>query len=258
MTINLSGGDVDGNGREMYQRRLGRENLQLWHAIANAATAPAPIGMAAPTVLGTATARTIATTSVATRQSRLGYVSAATAAAFAGHFATQAPFTIGTGAGVGGFLYICRFVPSDAATVSGARMFVGVSSSVATPTNVEPNTLTNCVGVAQLSTGTNLQIVYGGSAAQTAIDLGSNFSGAGLSADAYELTLYADSRTQTVQYWVAKLGTAFIATGTLSGTVGTVVPAATTLLAHRAWRTNNATLAAVGLDITLFSVSFNR
>lgn len=38
--------------------------------------------------------------------------------------------------------------------------------------------------------------------------------------------------------------------GTLTGVVGTAIPASTTLMAIRAWRTNNNTANAVGMDIS--------
>lgn len=229
---------------------LATNKIARWNPSGNVTTTPIIDGFtAAFATLGTATARSVAATDFFTRLRRFGYVSASTAAAFCGHYATVAQWTIGTGAGLGGFHYVCRFVPSDPAAVSGARMFLGLRNAVAAPTNVEPNTLTNCVGVAQLSTSTNLQIVYGGSVAQTAIDLGAGFPAGGASNAAYELQLFASANNQTIGYRVTRLDNGAVASGMLSGTVGTQIPAATTLMAHAAWRTNNATLLACGLDI---------
>ena len=256
--INLCALDVA--GREMLAARapfgtiavaqplLARNRVGLWTPPGNSTTLPGNVAFATPTALGTATARNVATTNLATRMKRLGYVSASTAGSLAGHYATVAQHTIGDGSGLGGFLYVLRFVASDAATVSGARMFAGLRNATSAPTNVEPNTLTNAIGVAQLSTSANLHIVYGGSAAQTAIDLGSNFPANTLSADAYELALYAPPNSQVVNYRVERVNTGQNVNGTLSGTVGTVIPAATTLLAHAIWRCNNATALAAGID----------
>ena len=224
--------------------------IARWNPSGNITTVPNIDGFtAAFTALGTATARNVATTDFISRLRRFGYVSATTAAAFCGHYGTVAQWTIGTGAGLGGFYYNCRFVPSDAANVTGARMFVGLRNTVSAPTNVEPNTQTNSVGVAQLSSSANLQIVFGGSAAQTAIDLGAGFPANGASTAAYELELFASPGNQTIGYKVTRLDNGTVASGTLSGTVGTQIPAATTLLAHTAWRCNNATLLACGLDV---------
>ncbi|MCB1377971.1 MAG: hypothetical protein KDK89_06345 [Alphaproteobacteria bacterium] len=192
----------------------------------------------------------IAAANLVTQSRRLGYVSAATAGSLSRHYSATAQFTIGATGGIGGFFYVCRFVVSDAAAVSGARMFVGLRNAVAAPTNVEPSSgQTNMVGVAQISTSNNLQIVDGGSAAQTAIDLGASFPANSLSADPYELALFAPPDTQVIYYQVTRVNTGDVASGTLSGAVGTVIPAATTFLAHSAWRCNNATALAVGIDV---------
>lgn len=232
------------------QPSFATNKLARWNPGGNTGTAPPNDGFAAVfTVLGTAVSRAAAATNLVTRLRRMGYVSAATAAAFCGHYSIVSQWTIGTGTGLGGFHYVCRFVPADAAPVAGARMFVGMRNSVAAPANVEPDTLTNCIGVAQLSTSNNLHLVYGGSVAQPEIDLGAGFPADGASTAAYELALFASPNSQTIGYAVTRLDTGDVATGTLSGTVGTVIPAATTFLGHAAWRCNNATALACGLDV---------
>ncbi len=230
---------------------LARNAIGYWRPQGNAVTVPGVLGYTAPTAVGTATARNVATNSFYTRLRRLGYVSAATAAAFAESRVSVAQVTIGNGAGVGGFTKIVRFGCSDAATVAGARQFVGVSSSTAAATNVEPSTLTNVIGVGHGAADTNLKLYYGGSAAQTPIDLGINFPANTLSVDAYELALFASPNLTSVGYMVTRLNTGAVASGLLTAaTAGVQLPAPATLLSyHKAWRTNNATLLAVGLDI---------
>ncbi len=252
---------VDYGGRQMLAGRsisgaafplqplLARNKIGIWSPPGSVTTAPGVFGMATPNALGTVTARSITTASLFTRMRRLGYVSAATAGSFAGLYGNVAQVTVGDGAGVGGFHAVFRFGVSEAASVGGARMFVGLRSGTAAPTNTEPSTMTNVVGLAQISTSGNLQIVYGGSTAQAAIDLGVSFPAGTLSLDPYELALFAPSGSQSVSYRVERLSTGAVATGTLSGTAGTVLPAATTLLSVGVWRCNNATAAAVGLDI---------
>lgn len=238
------------------QPSIWRQKVASWNPSGNTTTVPGVFGLAAVTAVGTTTSRTVATTNLLTRCRRLAYVSAATAAALCGHYSSAAQFTTGNGAGLGGFFYSCRFAFTDAAAVAGARSFVGMSSIVAAPTNVEPNTLTNSIGIAQLSTdSTQLYLVYGGSAAQTAIALGTNFppmQGVGATNGVvYDLTLFAPpSSNGVVSYRLERVGTTYVAEGTLTpATVGTQTPASTTLLAHRAWRCNNATLLAVAVDI---------
>lgn len=205
---------------------------------------------------GTLTARAPAAASMATRAKRTGLVSAATAGSLSGLYGSTALFAIGNGSGLGGFRATFRFVVSDAATVSGARMFVGLSGTTAAPTNAEPSGLTNQIGVAQLSGSANLQLVYGGSAAQAAIDLGANFPAGGISTDLYELILFSDPNDNSrVGYRVERLNTGNIAEGTIANVApGTTLPATATMLAIRHWRTNNATALAVGLDIVSAAV----
>ena len=230
---------------------MGRKNIGYWRPQGNSTVVSGDGSYTAPTIVGTLTARNVATTNFFARMARVGLVSAATAGAFAEARVAVAQVTIGAGAGVGGFTKIVRFGCSDAAAVAGARMFVGVSSNTAAATNVEPSTLLNSIGVGHGAADTNLKIYFGGSAAQAPIDLGVNFPVNTLSVDAYELSLFASPNNGNVSYVVTRLNTGASATGTLTAaTAGTQLPLNTTLLSyHKAWRCNNATALAVGLDI---------
>ena len=199
---------------------------------------------------GTASGVSPATTSMFTRAFRSTVVSTGTAGTFANYYQTTAGYTLGsaTTPAYGGFYYVIRFGIGD--TVAAPRTFVGISSTTGAPTNVEPSTLTNSIGVGQGAADTNLKVYYGGSAAQTAIDLGASFPTNTSSTDWYELTLFAPpTSNNTVYYQVVRLNTGDKASGTLTGTAGTVLPANTTLLALRNWRTNNATAAIVTLAL---------
>ena len=228
---------------------LARNKIGAFTPPGNATTATVLGAYTAPTASGTATARNVATTNMFTRMRRLGYVSSATAGNLAGPRVAAAQVTVG-GVTAGGFFKVIRFGISDAATVSGARMFVGMSSSTSAPTNVEPSTLTNAIGVGHGAADTNLKIFRGGSSAQTPIDLGANFPTNTLNTDVYELALFAPSDSSDVYYEVTRLNTGHVATGLLSNSGGVALPANTTLLTYcQAWRSNNATALAVGLDI---------
>ncbi len=235
------------------QALLATNKVGWWNPSGNVATVPGVVGFTAPTTVGTATARNVATTNLFTRTKRLGYISSATAGNLGGHYnpASGTQYTIGNGSGLGGFTYIVRFGTSDASTVSTARQFVGLSSSTAAPTNVEPSTLTNSIGIGHGAADANLKLFYGGSAAQTPIDLGANFPKNTLSTDMYELILFAPTNTNnTVGYRVLRLNTGTVAEGTLTAaTPGTQLPSSTTLLGHRVWRSNNTTATAVGIDV---------
>ena len=238
------------------QPLMGRNKIAFWNPPGNATTAPGVFGFGAFTIVSNAgttfTTRSVAATNVLTRMKRVAVVSTATSGTLGSLRDPQAQYTTGTGSGLGGFHFIARFATSDAATVSGARAFVGMSSATNAPTNVDPATLTNSVGVAQLSTdATQWYLVYGGSAAQTAIALGTSLGAPTLTTTAFELALFsAPSANGVIHYEVLNIGSGVKVVGTLTpGTPGLQTPANTTLLAPRFWRTNNATGSVVGLDI---------
>ena len=156
----------------------------------------------------------------------------------------MAKYTTGAGPGLGGFFARYRFGVSDAATVGGARMFIGLDALTAAPTNIDPSTKVNCIGVGQIAASDNLHIIRGNATAKTPIDLGANFP-ANTNSDAYELNLFA-LPSGGCHWHVRRLNTAFEATGFLPSTE---IPIATQLLCHQLWRCNNATALAVGLDV---------
>lgn len=261
--VNASGGRLmlrylgeDGSFATL-QPHIGRNTILAAQAPNGGATDLVVIGGVLPASTGTLTARAVAATNRATRARRVGKVSTAVAGNLVSWHtgnANQAQWTTG-GASGAGFLLCCRWAVSDAASVATAHMFLGMSSSVVAPSGTaNPNTLTNTFGVAQLNGGTNLNMVYGGSAAQTAIDLGASFPAADTTA-LYELILYARPDVNNkVTYRVENISSGAVASGELTGTAGTALPANTTLLGPRFYRTNNATALAVGLDMSIYYI----
>ncbi len=249
-------GIVDNFGKPIpLQAALAKSKPGQYLAIP-AATAPSQNGFPLGTATG-GTSRTVSPTNIVTRWRRHGYVSSATAGNFGQVFASAVFGHCGNGSGLGGFLFATRFAMTDAATVSGARAFVGVSSSTSAATNVEPSTLTNAVGIAQLSTdATQLFLCYGGSAAQTAIGLGTGFPPmSGTTPIPYDLYIYSPPNANGVFYIrLERLDTNTVYENTLTpGTPGTQTPSNTTGLAPRWWRCNNATALAVGIDVATSS-----
>jgi len=230
------------------QPLLARNKIGYWAPPGNANTAPGVFGFFPPVITGfTATARIVATTNRMTRMRRLGYVTAATAGAV-GQWRAGGQYTVGGPTGLGGFFYVKRFGISDAAEVAGARMFIGMRLSLI-PSNVDPSTLTQCIGVGHDAAHTNLHLFYGGTAAQTPIDLGPDFPITHGSVEAYEIALFSGPTSGDVHYEVVRLSNATRATGTIVNSGAAVLPTETTLLAPWGYRTNNATALAVGLDV---------
>jgi hypothetical protein len=190
------------------------------------------------------------TTSMFTRMLRSNFTSLATAGKWGGLRSSEMSCTTGNGAGLGGFWISMRFGIADATLVSGAQMFAGLwlLNSDPTAAALEPSTLTKAICVGHGAADTNLKLFYGGTAAQTPIDLGVNFPTNTTGTDIYELTLHAPSNlTGTVYYRVERINTGNVASGTLSG-AATVLPDATTQLSVNMWRGNGATAAAATLS----------
>lgn len=249
--ISASGADT------VFQPAIWRQRIARWNPAGNSTTAPVNDGFSTAIILGTATSRAVATTNVLTRSKRLSYAAATSAGNFAGNYFTAPQHTTGDGTGLGGFFYSCRFAFTDPAAVSGARAFVGMTSGTVAPTNADPNAQTNAIGIGQIATdATQLFLISGGSAAQIAVGLGTNFppmAGTGVNGGTlYDLTIFSAPNANGVVGWrLERVGTTLFIDGLLiPATVGTQTPASTVLLAHRAWRCNNATALAVGIDIS--------
>lgn len=246
----------DIGGRQMFAQRgksgvdysfqpfMARNRVALWQANGNS-TAATLIGSATPTTGGTATTRNVATTNFFTWMRRLGYVSATTGNASSGLRLAAAQYGLGNGAGRGGFHFVTRFGISDATLVTGARLFVGLTSSTAALGNSDPSAFTNIIGVGLDAADTTLQIMHNdGAGTATKIDLGASFPES-TNTDFYELALYCAPNGTTVFYEVVNLTTGI----ETSGSITTNLPSNTQLLAWQIWRHNVATGLAVGVDV---------
>lgn len=232
------------------QPAMACKKIGYWTPPGNGTTLPGVFGIAAFTTTGfSAGTIAVAATNLATRARRLRYATSPVAGQV-GHFRQPAfQWTVGnSGTQQGGFYYVIRFSIADAAPVAGARFYMGMSRN-GVPTNVEPSTITDGFGVGHGAADTNLKIFYGGSAAQTPIDLGANFPITGNNSDLYELVLSSERNSGNVYYKVTRLNTGNEAEGTITNSGATVLPTNTSLISPWGFRTNNATAAAVTLDI---------
>ena len=252
---------IDTSGMDYtLQPSIWRQKISRWNPSGNSNVVPGVDGFVAWTAVGTATARNVATTNLFTRMRRMGYVTAATTAGTLVSIRTaQGQYTTGTGAGgLGGFFASFRFGRSDAAAVAGVRFFAGMTATTTAPTNVEPNTLVNTIGIAQLSTNTTqMYLVYGGSAAQTAVAVGTGFppynGTVGLTTGTpYDFMIWCSPNSNGVFSWqLDRLDTGTSTGGTITpGTPGTQTPANTTLLNPVMWACNNATALACAFDVS--------
>lgn len=223
---------------------LGKRWCGIWQAQGNN-TQIGVVGTTTPLVAGTQTARNVASSSFATSLKRVGLVSGASSGSVSGVRNGNAQFWRGNTAGAGGFHVVSRFLVSDAGLVSTGRLFVGMQASTSSPTDVDPSTIANTVGIGCDANDTVLQLYASGSAAQARTSLGASFPLS--TSDVYELALYCPPNGSNITYQVTRLNTGDVTAGTISAAAN--LPSSTTLLCQQMWRSNGSTAAAVGLDL---------
>jgi hypothetical protein len=214
----------------------------LWSALGNVTTVA--LVSFGNTTTGVVTARTVATTNLSTSLRRLAFVSAALAGSSAGTRHAALQFFRGNGtAGVGGFLYVARFVIDQ--TQADMRWFVGLHSSGAVIGNVNPSTLLNFVGFAIDSAQTTVRFMRNdGAGAATAIDLGASFPATTATA-VYEARIWCRPNGADIFYSLERLDVQQY----IEGSVSTDIPANTTLLSPQIWMNNGLTAATVTIAV---------
>lgn len=235
------------------QRQLS-DHIGVWAADGGGATTETRLGLPPVTFVGTATARSCLNLSTMERMQRVGRTAAAAALASA-RFTNAIVYLNGDlgGLGLGGFYAEWVFGISDATSLAtNARMFLGMSTSVAAPTSVEPSALTNCFGLAQLSTdSTQWYFCYGGSAAQTPIPTGISIGRNQI----YRFCLYSPSNAadKTVYFYIEKdLLTANSFTSSASVSSGGVILPGNAVALNPWWSFRTSATVAVGIDWSRF------
>ena len=230
------------------QSALSQARVSIWQGVSGS-NAPAVSGTATLTATGTATAANIATTNRHTRTQRLEYlVTTAATTAVAGWRYPNLGWTVGgVAADEGGFFFVCRWGPATGVATTTNRAFCGMANVTAAPTDVEPSTITNIIGMGWDAADANIQIMHRGAGAVTKIALSASFPVP--TADrtkAYELAMFSPpGSTQSVSYAVTDLGTGATATGTIN----TNMPTNTTLLAPRGWMSVGGTSSVIGVAL---------
>jgi hypothetical protein len=230
------------------QPHSGRNRICEWAPLGNS-TAVTASGMLAPTAVGTATAANVATTNRHQRARRIDHlVTVASTTAVAGWRSAAGQFTIGAAtAGDGGFHFINRWGPAIGVATATSRAFVGMSLAF-TPTDVEPSTRLNLVGMGWDAADANIQIMHNdGAGACTKIDLGSSFAVPTSDRTAYyEIAMFAPpGTTQEVQYEVTDLVSGAVATGTIT----TNIPSTTQLISPHGWMSVGGTSSVIGIAL---------
>ena len=230
------------------QPHFALNNVAYLQAVANGTTFTA-LGLAAPTVLGTATAATVTATDIRTLTPRVEYlVTTAATTAIAGARVGSQIWTVGGPASpkAGGFRLVIEWGPATGQTTGTKRAFAGMKPAAA-PTDVDPSTIANLVGMGFDTADTNIQIMHRGAGAVTKIDLGASFPKP--SADRsnwYRLSLSSPpGSTQRVDYEVVNIMTGAVATGSIT----TNLPATSVLLAPQVHMSVGGTSSVIGIAL---------
>lgn len=224
------------------QTFLGRNKTSFASANGNSTTLSA-FGLAI-TGTGTATAKNVATTGLNASMRGLDYlVTTAATTAVAGFRGAANQFWRGNAAGLGGFFYINRWAPATGVATASHRAFDGLGSSTAAPTDVEPSSQTNIIGMGWDAADANVQLMVNGTGTATKIDLGASFPVPTANyTNVYELSLFCPANGGTVYYEVRELVSGAVAIGSVSANL----PAATTLLNPRGYCSAGGTSSVIG------------
>lgn len=170
--------------------------------------APSVFGIAI-TATGTNTLANVATTNLHNWKRRTEYlVTVAATTAVAGFRSTAGNYGIGNAAGTGGFNFICEFGPATGVATTTHRLFVGMGPTAA-PTDVEPSSILNIIGVGYDAADANFQIMHNdGTGTATKVNLGASFPVPTVDrTEVYRLQLFAEPNASLVTYIFENLTT---------------------------------------------------
>jgi hypothetical protein len=225
---------------------FGRNKIGLFMPVGNGGT-DSQVGLVI-SATGTAQTTNVATTNFVTYMRRREWaVTTAATTAVAGLRGAALQWGLGgTAADRGGFFFIHRWGVGRGGTVATTRAFAGMLGSAAAPTDVQPSTLLNMVGMGWDAADTNIQFMRNdASGAATKIDLGASFPVPAVAdATMYEICMFAPpGTTQSLSYMVTDL----VSGATATGTVTTDIPATSALLTPYSYVSVGGTSSVIGI-----------
>ena len=178
-------------------------------------------------------------------------VTAASTSAVAGFRIGAQPFRLGKVGGAG-MLYVRTLVRNaTGGATATTRGFFGLRGSIAAPTDVNPSTLTNIVGLGWDSNDTELSIIHNdASGTATKVPLGANFPRPTADrSQAWDFTILSNG--EGAVYWAV----ISVANGATSrGVLTTDLPAANTLLAYLAYISVGGTSSVIGVGLSMLEI----
>jgi hypothetical protein len=204
------------------------------------------------TATGTATAYTVANTSrIAAIPAVEALVTTAGTTAVAGFRINALPFRLGQIDGAG-FLYVRTLVRNaTGGSTATTRGFFGLRGSSAAPTDANPSSLANIVGLGWDSGDSNLSIIHNdASGTASKVSLGSDFPRPTVDrSQAWDFTILSDGEGNV--YWAVRS----LANGAAaSGTITTDIPAGNTLLTFLAYISVGGTNSVIGVGVSMVEI----
>lgn len=202
--------------------------------------------------VGTATAAQLSITSRHTRTPRTDYlVTVAATSAIALYRLAAASMVRGNAAGVGGFYYSTEFGPATGCANASARLFAGLVSNVAAPTDADPSVQAMAlIGVGYDSADSTLQIMHndGSGTPATKVNLGASFPQPTADRSVwYRLEIWCDPNGANFKWRVTNLSTTTPVVA--EGTISTDMPSTTTYLNPRWYHSVGGVSSVVGLAL---------
>lgn len=150
----------------------------------------------------------------------------------------------GNVAKVGGFHFIQRWGPATGVSNTSMRAFAGLQASVAAPTDVQPSSLLNMIGMGWDAADAQVQMMTNdGTGTATKVALGASFPVPTVDrTSVYEIALFCPPNGSDVKWQVTDL----VSDAEASGTITTDLPAATTMLTPNSYMSVGGASAVVG------------
>lgn len=149
--------------------------------------------------------------------------------------------------GAGGFDFFCRFGIATGAAATN-RIFAGLAGSQSAPTDVNPSTLLDIIGICADSADANLSIMFNDNAGTaTKINLGTSFAKPTVdNTGVFEVRIFCYPMSGEIYYTARNVVTGVVKAGFMYSNL----PAAATLMSPRAWVSVGGVNSVVGLKLS--------
>ncbi len=198
--------------------------------------------------VGTATEGTISTTNRHRQMLRTEYlVTTPSTTAVASLYQSRISLLRGGATGCGGFFSSSKWGPATGVATTTMRGFFGLRAVITAPTDVEPSSQTNIIGMGWDAADANVQIMHNdGSGTATKIDLGASWPVPTTDRTAvYQIDIYCEPNASTIFCRVVNLVNNLEVTAALTSDI----PSATTALGFRGYTSVGGTSSVVGISI---------